>query len=133
MINRKKQQGLSFWGWLFVLFSLGCFFAVGIQVGPFYMENETVHNVITDLTEADLKSRNKRKIRESIYKRLDINSVYAFPEEAITINTKDQKVSIGLKYERRVNIVGNAYALVSFDTQFKCYPKCVKSIVKASK
>ena len=119
MNNRKKQQGLSFWGWLMTLFALGCFFAVGIQVGPFYMENGSIRNVVTGFTNEVLASNNKTKIKKAFYKGLNMNSVSGLPSNSLKITTKGRGVTIDLVYERRVNIVANASVVVEFNDHFE--------------
>jgi len=119
MNNRKKQQGLSFWGWLMTIFALGCFFAVGIQVGPFYMENGSVRNVVTGFQNDTLTSNSKSKIKKAFYKGLNMNSISGLPTSAIKIETKGQGVSIDIVYERKVNIIANAWALIEFNDHFE--------------
>ncbi len=118
MHHLKRQQGLSFWGWLFVLFSLGCFFAVGIQIAPLYMEHATARNIIMGLTDDVIASHSRQKIRKSIVKRMIINGAQ-LPNKAIKINIKGKNVKIILDYERRKNIVYNVDVVIVFNETFE--------------
>ncbi len=118
-MNKNKQQGLSFWGWLATLFALGCFVMIFFLLMPVYSENYTVKDVLRKISPTEVLGKNKRQIRALISSRLNINNVRDFPEkEAILLTVKRGIVKINLKYERRVPIIYNVDAVVSFDKKY---------------
>jgi len=113
----KRQRGVTFIGWLFLLIPLAVCVYAAIRLAPLYLNHAKVASAIEQVA---AEARNDEVInpvmlRNSLEKRLDIEGV-EFP------NVKDIRIAragegwfIQATYERTAPLFGGIQLLVSFN------------------
>ena len=111
----KKQSGLTFISWLIILAVGGFFVMLGMKLTPIYLENQSVKSVVKSFQGDPLLRKNDAKgIRKLIKRRMKINSIYDFPQEAIKIKKTKNQLKLDITYEREEPIVANIFVVVKF-------------------
>jgi len=112
---QKNQKGLTFISWLIILAIGGFFVMLGLKLTPIYLENQSVKSVVKSLdNDPMIRKTDTRGIRKIIKKRMKINSIYDFPQDAIKIKKTKSRLNIDITYNREEKIVANVYVLVKF-------------------
>lgn len=116
MKNKKYQGGLSTIGWLaavtIILFIATCL----IKIGPIYLENLTVKQILTQVSEeASSAGLNKNEVRDRIGKRFTINTVKGIGIKEVLITTKGNQITIDGNYEVQRHLFFNIDVVVIFD------------------
>ena len=112
----RQQQGLTLITWLLILMMVGFFVMLGLRLGPIYLQNYTVKNIMTDLQEEPLVSRKTvGEIRQMLLRRFDINGIRSLGRENIKIVRAGGKTKVEVAYEVRQHIAGNVDVLVTFN------------------
>jgi len=115
-MNFKKQHGMSMWGVLGLIVILVANGLVALKIGPIYMDNMSVQKVLESFKEPLKKERiAKKKIKQTITRKLLINNIRDLPESNIKIIQNSEKTRIEIKYEVRRNLFYNLDAVVKFD------------------
>jgi hypothetical protein len=104
--------------WMLVIGIAVFFVVLGMRLIPTYIENYSVKQVLQAVKQ-DRQARDwsPGQIKDSIIKRLKINSVYDFDRKWITVKKDKGRVRIEVNYEVRKNMVGNIDAVMSFQEQ----------------
>ena len=112
---QKNQKGLTFISWLIILAIGGFFVMLGLKLTPIYLENQSVKSVVKSLNNDPLvRKTDNRGIRKIIKKRMKINSIYDFPQDAIKIKKSKTRLNVDITYNREEKIVANVYVVVKF-------------------
>ncbi len=115
-MNIKNQAGLSMWGIMGLLVLLVANGLVALKIGPVYMDNMSVQKVLESFKEPLKKERiAKKKIKQTITRKLLINNIRDLPEDKIVITQNSEKTKIEIKYEVRRNLFYNLDAVVKFN------------------
>lgn len=112
----QRQQGMSTAGWIGIAGIFGLLIITFFKVFPMYYGNfklKTVLEAIQQDQTLDVKSR--RAIWESMQKRLYVNEVRLIQKEHVTMERKDGKTTITVKYEIRDSYVANLFIGASFE------------------
>ena len=114
-IVMSKQRGMSVTGWRFVI-AIGLFFLLlGIKMVPNYIEYNSVSNVLESLKDdSSMANAQPREIRQTISKRFNINSIYDFDPDNITIKKSKEGLKVTADYEVREEVAGNVSVVMSF-------------------
>jgi len=111
---RRRQQGLTFWGYVVILAILGFFVLIGLKLTPIYLEYSRVHQQIESLKEeGGLEAKAAVQVKKQLLRRFSIDDIEIPPDE-IKLEKKERQVKLQIEWERRTNIVGNVDALVTF-------------------
>ena len=111
----KRQDGMSLIGLLTVVFLIISFALIAMKLVPLYMRNHTIKSVMAGMTDAPgVTKMSTRKIKQSILRRLDINSIYEFDRKTLTVKKVKGYFELRAEYEVREPIVGNIDVVLSF-------------------
>ena len=115
---RRKQRGVTFIGWLFLLAPLAVVVYAGIRLTPVYLNYfnvaRTLEQTATELkTDADTTS--VQSIRDSIAKRFDVQGVDAPTAKDILIRKDGRAWVLEAQYQGVAPLFGNLSIVVDFD------------------
>jgi len=121
MKSRQKQRGMSTSG-VILLLTIGGFFAtVLVKIGPAYMDNRVVAQMLQSLKEdyagADIQEVTDRNIRGKVSKYFQVNMVGDEIMDAVEITRDGPDIYITVNYEVRRNIIGNVDLVVVFNNE----------------
>jgi len=115
----RKQQGASLYALIIVMTLLGIVILMGLKISPAYIDNQTVTNVLRNLSEnEELQGMPLREIRARVTRTMQANGA-SIPSDSIDqveINGVDYIV---IEYETRVPMFWNIDAVVKFDQRFE--------------
>ncbi|HEU4623951.1 MAG TPA: DUF4845 domain-containing protein [Steroidobacteraceae bacterium] len=114
---RKKQQGVTFLGWVFLLIPVAIVVYAGIRLAPVYLNYMRVARTVTQVAEEARgdDTTNAGTLRVALGKRLDIESV-EFPDlKDFVIRRDGTQWVIEVKYEEPIPFIYNVSLLATFD------------------
>ncbi|MCW8902191.1 MULTISPECIES: DUF4845 domain-containing protein [Sedimenticola] len=107
-------------GWMTVIALILFFALLGMKIGPIYLENLTVKDVVESLKEEPLiTKRSASEVKSMIMKRLDINGVYDLKSDHVTVKKSPGIMKVDITYQVQKKMVGNIDILVSFSDQIE--------------
>jgi hypothetical protein len=116
----KKQEGMTFAGWLIVLVLIGFFALLGMKLVPIYLEHYTVKTVIESLrNEPLITKQSANEVRQMIMRRLDINGVYDLKKEHVAVKKSPGILHVNIAYQVQRKMVGNIDVLISFSDEIE--------------
>lgn len=111
----RHCRGLTFWGWLYVLATLGVILMVGIKVLPVYVANYQIQSVLTWAANLEeLQGASKYKIRDRIQRRFTAGYVDAIEASDIKVKRVDKGRVLSVRYEAMVPLFGNVSLHLEF-------------------
>lgn len=115
MYSIKKQQGMTFWGWLVVLSIVGVAALVGIKLFPKYYDFLSIKSSINQIAEKDYSTPPKSaKVWGSLSKYLNVNYINYIKKEHLKVKKEKDGTHITIDYEVREPIMGNVDVILSF-------------------
>lgn len=119
-LMNRKQGGWTFLGVLALLIVAGIFVTVGFKLAPAYADHNTLKSIMTDvIADRHLLSERKHAIKSKLSHRYRTNSMYDFPQDAVTIEKDKGTVRLLVKYEKRIPIFANVDAVVYFEETYE--------------
>jgi hypothetical protein len=122
MRRLSGQNGLSFWGFLFVCAFIGFVALAVIRLFPLYMESFKVSTAIEAMaTMTGVATKSSREIQTSLLRRFEIDDVDRFTEHnikdhlAIKPNEDGKGRTLTMAYEARGPLLGNLDVVLKFD------------------
>lgn len=116
----KKQKGMTLTGWMTVIALILFFAMLGMKIGPIYLENLTVKDVVESLKDEPLiTKRSSSQVKSMIMKRLDINSVYDLKSDNVTVKKSPGIMKVSIDYQVQKKLVGNMDILVTFSDEIE--------------
>ncbi len=111
----KKQQGLTMISMIVVIVFLLFQAIIAMNVIPVYMTDSSVKDVMERL-EQDPKSTglSAKELKESLMKRLRLNSVYDIKPEYIKVKKGRGVNIVTIEYEPRGKLIGTLDFIVTF-------------------
>ncbi len=107
-VSPKRQQGLSFFGLVFVLGFIATFVLLILRIAPIYLDHSKVAGALADIKKtADIQAKSEHEIRDSLNKRFNINYVYDVTQDDIKITKHGNYLKIVIEYEVVRKIIGN--------------------------
>jgi hypothetical protein len=111
----RRQRGVTFIGWLFLLIPVATLGYMGIRLVPIYLNYMRVAHSL-DLTASEMKADDVATltpalIRSTLYKHFDIESI-SFPDVKDLAVTRD---GAGWTIEDSAPLFGNISMVVDFD------------------
>ena len=117
MQRRSRMQGLTMWGWLFVLMVGISALTLVMRLGPHYFDNNSVRSILDGITVEEAKGP-KSQLRKLIDKRFTVNGLRDLDAKRdVSIERTREATTVTIAYEVREHIVGNIYAVLSFNDQ----------------
>jgi len=117
---RHRQRGVTFTGWLTILALIGFFVMLVLKIGPIYMENFTVKDIVSSLKEEPLITKKSSiEVKNMIMKRIDLNGIYDLPRDRVTVKKKRGVMAVSIDYTVQKNMVGNIDILVTFSEKIE--------------
>lgn len=115
-MNRQRQRGMTFLGWLSVLAIIGIFAIAALRLVPVYLEFYRINTVLNGLkTEKIDGVANKREIRDYLYKRFDIEAINRIKAKELDVTAKSEVYEVRAKYDARTPFIGNLHFIITFD------------------
>ncbi|MFK8052708.1 MAG: DUF4845 domain-containing protein [Woeseiaceae bacterium] len=113
-----RQRGMTTLGLIILVVFVGLFVYAGMRLGPVYMENLKVSGTL-EKVEEEFSGTNatQRKIRSSIEKRFDVESVNAISFKDVLITKAPNGFDVTANYTNTVPFIANIHFAVKFDNQ----------------
>lgn len=116
MNYRKKQGGMTFLGWVFVLALLALVSLVAIRLFPLYIEYLGVRASLESLvSQSDLNKMTTREIRRALLQRLDISGIESVSKDNIKVIRGRDASKVVVDYEARTSLLGNVDLIIHFN------------------
>lgn len=114
---KQQQRGMTIWGWLFVLGTIGVMALVTMKLFPIYMENMSVKKAVNQVAQGDgASSFNKRTAWTALTKQFYVDEVKSVGEDDVTLETNDDGVrELVVAYEVRTSLMFNVDMVVWFE------------------
>ena len=116
MKGLRKQRGMTAIGWIIVLGLIAFFTLLILRLAPLYLEYSKVSSVLESLhNEPGITRQSKAEIQRLISRRFEINDVRNVDPKIAEIESRNNRLTVTLEYERRTNMLGNIDLVVTFD------------------
>jgi hypothetical protein len=113
--SKKKQKGLSSFGWIAIAGFFGLLVVSFFKVFPMYYENYKVKTVLESLSQdSNIDPKSKRAIWESLQKKLYVQEARTVTRQDVSMTRKDGKTTITISYETRDAYIANLFIGASF-------------------
>ena len=111
----KRQQGLGWFGMLFVFAAIAFVAIIVIKVGPLYMNHMTmVRNVKAVADDVAMGAAEPSQIRRALESRWDVDYITQIDDKDIKIKRSEKGRVLAYDYEARVNIFYNVFVVIHF-------------------
>jgi Domain of unknown function (DUF4845) len=115
----RRQRGVTFIGWLFLLIPMAIVGYMGIRLAPIYLNYmrvaHSVEQTATEMKSEDAPSVSPVLIRATLAKHFDIESIM-FPDvKDVSVTRDGSGWTIEAKFEDSAPIFGNISLVVDFD------------------
>lgn len=114
---RRRQQGVTFLGWLFLIVPIGIVAYAGIRVAPSYMDDAKLATVLTKTAEEFSGTGNARRdaIANSLSRRLEVEYLTKPSVDDIDIRRAGNGWVLETAYSPKIPLFGNVFVLLEFD------------------
>ncbi|MBD7921696.1 DUF4845 domain-containing protein [Xanthomonas bonasiae] len=113
---KHKQSGMTLTSFVIVLAVVGFFAYIGMKLFPMYMEYYAVRSAMKGLAaEAGSADMDPSKIKDSLFRRLDVSYSDNVKPEDVTLDRVDNGWRMRVAYEVRRPIVANLDIVGKFD------------------
>ena len=86
----QHQRGMTIWGWLFVLGTIGFMALVAMKLFPIYLENMSVKRAINQVATVDgASAMNKKAAWGALVKQFYVDEVKNVSEENVAVEVND--------------------------------------------
>ena len=115
----KRQRGVTFIGWLFLLVPVAILGYAGIRLVPIYLNYmrvaQSVTQTATELKTEETATLTAQSIRSTLGKHFDIESI-TFPDvKDVSITRDGSGWTIEAKFEDTAPLFGNISMVIDFD------------------
>ena len=115
----RRQRGVTFIGWLFLLIPVAILGYVGIRLVPIYLNfmhvAQSITQTVTEFKTEEASSVNPQSIRSTLGKHFDVNYI-SFPDvKDVTITRDGSGWTIEAKFEDSAPLFGNLTIVADFD------------------
>ncbi|QLG87960.1 DUF4845 domain-containing protein [Chitinibacter bivalviorum] len=112
----KKQQGLSFFGFIIVAMAVAMALITAFKVVPTYIEYFNIKQALTTIAKQN-SGATPAAIRESYVRHADISNIHAIKPEDLIITQVAGRTVIRTDYEQVVPLVANVSFLFQFSIE----------------
>lgn len=119
MSSARHQSGLSMFGFLMLLIVLAVGLNLGLTLGPHYMDNRAVVQVVEAISADVWTGTSKTKMHEAVNKGLKVNNIRSLKsEDIIKVEKKKNSTDVKIAYEVRENIFANLDIVLVFNKDY---------------
>lgn len=105
---KRKQRGMTLIGFVMVLAVVGIFIYMGMKLVPMYSEYYSVKQALAAMArEPGITDNDPAKIKELLFRRLDISYADTVKPEHVKIVRKDAGYVLTVDYEVRKPLISN--------------------------
>ncbi len=114
---KQHQRGMTIWGWLYVLGSIGIIALVAMKLFPIYMENMSVKKAVNQVASSDGASAfNKERAWVALTKQFYVDEVRSISKDDVSVETdSDGAKELVVAYEVRKSLLYNVDVVVFFE------------------
>ena len=112
-ILRRRQQGISFLGLLFVVVVLGCVGVIAAQVIPTLIEYQAIEKAVNKAKEGTTVP----EVRAIFDRAQAVDDFTAVSGKDLDVRKVGEKVVVSYAYEREIHLVGPAFLLLKYKGQ----------------
>jgi len=117
----RRQRGITFLGFVFVLVVLGIFGYIGLKLFPVYSESFRIDTALANVMQDGVADASKRDITKALVRRFTVNDIRRISErnfdEYVTIEKDRDDVSIYISYRAEVPLFANLSIVVDFEKE----------------
>lgn len=114
-VGFHRQRGLTIWGWLYVLATLGVMLMVGIKAVPVYMNNYDIRATLEwAANQSGLQNAPVPEIQGRIQRRFDSGYVDNIQGRDVQVKRVEGGRRLSVEYEVRQPLVANVILLFEF-------------------
>lgn len=108
--STRRQAGVSSTGWLAIVAIFGLLVITFFKVFPMYYENFKLRAAMEALAEdTNVDPKSKREIWFALQKRMFVDEVKSVKREHVTMERKDGKTTITVRYEAEDDYIANLF------------------------
>ena len=112
----KSQQGLTLLSIAFILFLIGFFVLLGLNIVPIYLDHNKVKTALEALEQdPEFTEMSEHEIRRSLDNRFNINYVYDVTQEDVTVTKHGTYTKVEIEYETVKKLAFNLSVLAEFN------------------
>jgi len=121
LMNIKRQNGATMWGWLAVIGMVGFIAMQAFKVVPIYFEHRIIRAALQDLVDSrEFENMSNKTVNSTLQSRLSINNVRGIDTKAFkTMRDRSGEKYILIQYEQRASIISNLSAIVEFNEEIR--------------
>jgi hypothetical protein len=121
LMNYKRQNGATMWGWLAVIGMVGFISMQAFKVVPIYFEHRIIRAAIQDLVDSrEFANMSAKKAISKVQSSLSINNVRGIDSKAFkAMRDRTGERYILIQYEQRATIFSNLSVLVEFNEEIR--------------
>jgi len=123
MQNFASQAGMTLWGVVYVLCTLGFMAFVGMQLVPVYSADQSVRNaMIRSMDGKDIKKASRGQIIKAMQQQLHLDGNHGLFDynKSLKVTRDRSKLAMAVNYERRIPLFHNISIVADFDTTIHC-------------
>lgn len=114
-LDARRQRGLTLWGWLYVLATMGVILMVGIKAVPVYMNNYDIRSTLEWASnQPELRNASVYEIRGRIQRRFDSGYVDNIKGKDVKVERVEGGRRLSVEYEVRQPLFYNITMLFEF-------------------
>ena len=114
---KRTQRGMTLIGFIMVLAVVGVFIYMGMKLIPMYSEYYSLKQALGSLArEPGITDNDPAKIKDLLFRRLDISYASNIKPEHVKIVRKDAGYLMTVAYEVRKPLIANVDVVGRFDT-----------------
>ena len=118
-VNPARQLGASLWGTMLLVGMLGLVLTMALKIAPAYMTNNVIANAINGIiANNDIKTMAIGEIRNDLMRTVRTNRIEGFDPADVKVVREGNLEYIDIQYERRVHLMYNIDAVVTFNDRF---------------
>jgi len=114
---RRRQAGLSMWGFLFVVVVLLVVAVVGFRVLPAYIEYFSVKSALTQSLNEVQDLNNAMELRRHFQRKVDAGYIESVGGRDIDLRKAGNRWIASLAWTRKLPLIANACLLIEFDVK----------------
>ena len=116
----KKQRGMSIYGLIYLLFTLGFVGYIGMRVFPAYLEYYSVKKIFATMANEEAKNANSiKEIRDGFDRRATIGYVTVVTGADLEISKEGGESVIGANWAVKVPMFASASVVLDFSASTK--------------
>jgi hypothetical protein len=116
----KKQNGMSIYGFIYVLVTVGIAGYIGLKVGPNYLEYYSVKKILASMANEEAKNmENVKEIRNSFDRRATIGYVTVVKGEDLEVTKEGGETVISANWSVKVPLFASASLVLDFNASTK--------------